>query len=80
MKYAQLYKTDVAGNISEQLGSDGVMILDGRWGNDRISIEVYYHARRLNNCLNKAIVGYKVWQGRSFTDSRPISDYKRIHP
>lgn len=80
MKYVQFYKVDLSGNISAALGSDGVMVLDGRWGTDRIHSEAYSQAQRLNTCLNKALVGYKVWQGRSFSDSHPVTEYRKIYP
>jgi hypothetical protein len=78
MKYVQFFKTDLAGNKRHQLGSDGVMALDGRWGIPRIDSEALARARMLNTNLGKNIIGYEICEGRSFQDSRVIQPYRKL--
>ena len=50
-------------------GSDSILYADGRWGNRRIADE----ARRVGQ--QRGFIGYQVFEGRSLTDSKPISGY-----
>ena len=86
MKYIQFYSLStgyVDGTIPpqydptnvkpiEHCGSDGVEILDGRWS--------YANCKRwadsaMTSPKRHRMVGYRIMQGRSFSDARPMGPY-----
>ena len=78
MKYAQFYHHDLTGNVSELLGSDGVMKLDGRLGDILLSHSINTHACMLNTHLRKGIVGYRIFVGECYSRARPASNYQNL--
>lgn len=82
MIYAQCYVLDtgyVPGTIppdftgarkpTEACGSDGVLVLDGRWSLGRKDACAALYGRR------RGFVGYRLYQGRTFTEARPCGPY-----
>lgn len=59
----------------EAVGSEYVYVLDGRHNLNSCLMEAAHRASspRYHRC-----VGYKIMQGRSFTDAKPISGYVEI--
>lgn len=49
------------------LGSDGVQILDGRWGRATMGRVAAQWAR------DRGFDGWQIWQGETFTRSEPVS-------
>ena len=81
MVYAEFQKMSTGWNGTDYsgpkepipaLGSDGVMLMDGRWGPERRIIEARKRAEQLNAGINKGIVGFRFMTGRSYSDSRPL--------
>lgn len=82
MTYAQFYHDSTGWNgkdytgpvdLIEMCGSDGVYVLDGRNARITQKIDAENRARILNQSLNKGIKAYKIMEGRSFSDSKPVT-------
>lgn len=72
--FAQFYNIKLDGKIDEALGSDSVLILDGRLSIYNMENEVYKHIDRLK-ALNKGFTGFSIHYG-TFSRSRTIQAYK----
>lgn len=85
MQFATFFKPStgyVAGSIPprfdgevvpvEALGSDGVAIIDGRFGLSRCAAE----ARAI--CRRRGYIGFTISRGDSFTRSRVIRQYEAV--
>lgn len=63
-KFDDAHKTPI-----EVCGSDGVLILDGRLGTERMA----EMARDV--CQKRKFCGYRIFRGERFSDATPISGY-----
>ena len=76
--YAQFYQIDLAGQVSEMCGSDGVHHVDGRIGRDRQHFAAMTQAEMLNKKFGKGIVAYRLMRGpkdRPYTQGQPASSF-----
>jgi hypothetical protein len=71
--FAQFYKLDLSGNISEALGSDSVYNLDGRLSRENMVLEAIQWNERLKH-LNKRYTGFSVHYG-TYTNNRVVLSY-----
>ena len=56
------------------LGSDGVLVLDGRKTRCNQITDCKKRAIRLKSVKGDCIIGFKLWSGQSFTISKPINN------
>lgn len=78
MIYAQFYRDPVNGKSSPVLGSDGVMVMDGRWNKATCMVAARKQAAMLNTNLNKGITGFSLEHGPSFSDSKQLMGWMAI--
>lgn len=71
--FAQFYKLDLAGNISEALGSDSVYNLDGRLSCKSMALEAVQRNGRLRH-LNKGYTGFSIRYG-TYSHNRVVLAY-----
>lgn len=71
MRFVQFYNRH-RGELSEKLGSEGVLPLDGRLGLERRREAAERQASRLKG-VAPCIAAYRIFAGRTYRDSRPIS-------
>ena len=63
---------DLAGNLTELLGSDGYMLTDGRHSIDTVKQQAREQAHRLRN-VQPNIEAYVIAAGPSLRTARPIT-------
>lgn len=78
MIYAQFYRDSVNGKSNPVLGSDGVMIMDGRWNKASCMAAARRQAAMLNANLRKGITGFTLEHGPSFSDSSQLMGWMAI--
>lgn len=71
MRYVQFYKLH-ASHLSEKMGSDGVMPLDGRLGMARMKAAAVDQAHKLKP-VAPDIAAYRIMAGASYSRSWPVS-------
>jgi len=76
--YAVFYKIDLAGQISELLGSDGVFRLDARRTKNHQHFEAMKRAEMLNRNLNKGIVAYRLFRGECIRTMQHNSGFRYL--
>ena len=74
--YAVFYKIDLAGQISELLGSDGAFRLDARRTKFHQHFEAKQRAEMLNRNLNKGIVAYRLFRGECIGTMQPNDGFR----
>lgn len=79
MIYAQFYRDSVNGKSNPVLGSDGVMIMDGRWSKQTCCQAARKQAAMLNANLNKGITGFTLEHGPSFSNSSQLMGWMAIN-
>ena len=67
MKYIQFFQYDLSNTLSEGCGDRSVVVVDGRMSPANIG-SIAKH-----ECSKRGYVAWQVFQGESFTRSRPIS-------
>lgn len=78
MIYAQFYRDSVNGKSNPVLGSDGVMIMDGRWNKSSCMAAARRQAAMLNANLRKGITGFTLEHGPSFSNSSQLMGWMAI--
>lgn len=85
MVYAEFYTNstgwngkDFSGPVTDvpMCGSDGVSILDGRYGKYRLHVQAKERLHRLRNV--RTVTGYRLMRGEKFTTAKPISDFVKV--
>lgn len=67
MIYAQFYKYDLAGNLSDAMGARSVAILDGRVASSTLGQIAEAE------CVKRGYVAWSIFKGDSFTRSHRLS-------
>jgi len=71
MEYVQFLAVNNSGNVDNLIGSDGIMILDGRISTLRQITYAYERKEQLKN-IRPEICGYKIFKGERISDNNHL--------
>lgn len=77
MFFAVFYHSNLAGKLSPVCGSDGVVLIDGRFSEVRANAVARAQAHRLRN-VKPHLLGFQLRKGESFSRSRPYGGLKPL--
>jgi hypothetical protein len=78
-QFIVFYKADLAGKAAPALGSDGVLIVDGRFGKERTYAAAREQAQKLRK-VSPFLLGFRLYKGERFTNARPVGGIHAIRP
>jgi len=78
-QFIVFYKADLVGKAAPALGSEGVLIVDGRFGKERAYAAAREQAHKLRK-VSPSLLGFRLYKGDRFTNARPAGDIHAIRP